>query len=469
MPSEYQSAINKLLSLADFERKSRQNSPPDFHLKRTALLMDALDNPHLKVPVIHVAGTKGKGSTCAMITSALDACGYRTGLFTSPHLHRMTERFRVNMRPVDENTFVDLFTRIWPIASEIGTRGDAGLVSVFEFQTAMAFLHFAEIKADVAVIEVGLGGRLDSTNVVMPELSVITPIGLDHTSVLGETIRQIAAEKAGIIKPGVPVVSAGQPPEAMEVIQSTASRLDSPLTLASSVREVTAAVRSLSGQKLDFAGEMGRYRIDLPLLGDHQAANARTAIAALETFSMSGRRLDAGAVERGLSTVCWPGRVQVLEPGPPALVADGAHNHDSAVALRRALAQHCLLSERPVVLLGATGGHDPLAVARAFRDLSPRIIVTASRHPKAVGPSSFASALEADRIPVTGVTSNTRVGLRLAREAAAGTGLIVAAGSLFVAAEVIELVRGMEPELYPDMTGAAGPVSLRPTTQVAAP
>jgi folylpolyglutamate synthase/dihydropteroate synthase len=122
-----------------------------------------------------------------------------------------------------------------------------------------------------------------------------------------------------------------------------------------------------------------------------------------------------------------------------------------------------------VVLLGATGGHDPLAVARAFRDLSPRIIVTASRHPKAVGPSSFASALEADRIPVTGVTSNTRVGLRLAREAAAGTGLIVAAGSLFVAAEVIELVRGMEPELYPDMTGAAGPVSLRPTTQVAAP
>lgn len=469
MSLTYQQALEQLLSLADFERKARAHESPDFHIKRTEMLMAGLGQPHRKVPAVHVAGSKGKGSTCAMIAAALTANGLRTGMFISPHLHRMTERFTVDGIPVSEAQFVSLFERIWPVAEAIRVRGDSGTVSVFEFQTAMAFLHFAEVKADAMVIEVGLGGRLDSTNVLTPEISVITPIGFDHVAVLGNTLEKIAAEKAGIIKPGVPVVTAGQPAEASEVIVSTASRLGAPLTDSGSVEVVAAEPNGAGPQLVSFRSATASYDVRLPLLGEHQVYNARTAIAAVEKFSGHTRKLDPALVSRGISSVQWPGRVQVVDQGPPLLIADGAHNHDSAVALRAAITRHFGQPEDLVLILGSTGGHDPLAVARNFAELSPSIVVTRSRHPKAVDPADFAAVLERDKIAVKSVTESTRRALESACAAVAEGGMIVATGSLFVAAEIIEAVSDIVPEIYPDLRGSAGPVRLGANEKAPAP
>ncbi len=468
MPTTYQQAVARLLSLADFERKARANESPDFHIKRTSMLLEGLGDPHRDVPAIHIAGSKGKGSTCAMIASALAANGLRTGLFISPHLHRMTERFSVNGLPISEAEFVSLFERIWPVAERIHARGDSGMVSVFEFQTAMAFLHFAQIDADAMVIEVGLGGRLDSTNVLTPEVSVITPVGFDHVAILGDTLAKIAVEKAGIIKPGVPVVVAKQDLEADEVITATAVAHSAPLTRSSAVEILSADPNGLGPQLLRLRSANSDYAIKLPLLGEHQLVNVSTAVAALDAFSANTHSLDPELSAAGISAVKWPGRVQVVEAGPPMLIVDGAHNDDSAVALRATINRHFGLPHQPVLVLGSTGGHDPLAVARAFSDLQPRVVVTRSRHPKAVEPLDFAEALRRDKIDVLAVTKTTHDALETARRAALqgdGGELIVAAGSLFVAAEVIEAVTGIEPEIYPDLRGSAGPVRLTPDEQ----
>lgn len=461
MPLTYQQSVEKLLSLADFERKARANESPDFHIQRTQMLMEGLGNPQNSVPAVHVAGSKGKGSTCAMIASALTACGLKTGMFISPHLHRMTERFTIDGISIPEAGFVSLFERIWPVAEAIRERGDSGTVSVFEFQTAMAFLYFAEAKCDAMVIEVGLGGRLDSTNVITPQVSVITQIGFDHVAVLGDTLTKIATEKAGIIKPVVPIVTASQESEATTVISETAQRKNAPLTHSSSVAIESEDPNGAGPQLLSLISPENRYTIELPLLGKHQLANVTTAIAAVEIF-LEDSGFDAKKIAEGISNVRWPGRVQLLEAGPPMLITDGAHNQDSAEALRDTLQRHFELPQNPVLILGSTGGHDPLAVARTFADLDPRVVVTRSRHPKAVLPSDFAEALEDDRISVIAVTESTTEALETARKSAEQDSIIVAAGSLFIAAEVIEAVSGIESEMYPDLRGATGPVRIQP-------
>jgi dihydrofolate synthase/folylpolyglutamate synthase len=460
MQSTYEQSVAQLLTLADFERRARANESPDFHIRRTELLLELLGNPHRSVPAIHVAGSKGKSSTAAMITAGLTANGLCTALFVSPHLHRMTERFTVDARPISPERFVSLFERVWPAAESVRERGDTGMVTVFEFQTAMAFMHFADISADAMVIEVGLGGRLDSTNVLTPVVSVITPVGLDHVAVLGDTLAKIAAEKAGIIKPGVPVVSARQASESADVISNTARRLGASLTHSSSVRVVSAEPNGAGPQLLRLQSPIAAYNIRLPLLGEHQIDNVVTAIAALETFGARTRPLDSRGVEHGISGVNWPGRVQLLESGPPLLIADGAHSHDSAIALKAAIIRHFGPQSAPVLVLGATGGHDPLAVVRAFSDLSPRVIVTRSRHPKAVDPDDFASALQQVNISAVAVTRTTREALVQARQIAGENGAIIATGSLFIAAEVIETVSGIQPEMYSDIRGSADPVRL---------
>ena len=460
MPTDYKHSLSQLLSLADFERKARASDRPDFHLRRTAHMLERLGDPHRAVPVIHVAGTKGKGSTAAMIASALTACGYRVGLFTSPHLHRMTERIRIDMRPIGEEQFAQLLDRLWPIAHAAVAGDDLGGASVFELLTVMAFQHFVDARADVAVIEVGLGGRLDSTNVVRPEVSVITPISLDHVAILGNTIPLVAVEKAGIIKPSTPVVASIQPPEAMRVIEQRAEELRAPLTDASSVLVLEQSYDGPSPQKVRLEGERGEYSVRLPLLGEHQIENLRTAIAAIEAFAARGFNAPADCVERGLSGVSWPARVQLLISGNQRILADGAHNAESALALRRAIARHFPDDREPVLVLGASGGHDALAVVEVLRDLGPIVLVTQSRHPKSVPASDFAAALEDVKIAVHALCDSTAQALVTARSLARGRRLIIATGSLFIAAEAIEAVEDIEPEIYPDLRGAAGPARL---------
>ncbi len=447
---DYRSAIDRLLTLTDFERKARAGEPPDFHLRRMELLLSSLGDPHLATPVVHVAGSKGKGSTCALITTALSANGLRTGLYTSPHLHRFTERIRVDGAPVEEDVFASLIERLWPDVEAIENRGDLGKVSVFEMLTAMAFVHFRDISADCAVIEVGLGGRLDATNLVEPEVSVITPVGLDHVAVLGDTVEKIAAEKAGIIKPGVPVVSSPQHPDAARVIRQTAAAAGSRLVEAPSAVEVGEVVLAgWKGQQVRFETVRGVYDVKLPLLGEHQVENARTAVAALETLASFD--LQPERVSAGLSRVTWPARAQVVEPGPPVVLADGAHNADSGQALCSTLRRHFDAHDDVVLVVGGTTGHDITAVVTELAALKPQVVVTQSRHPKAVEPGDFAAALERDNVSVAAVTADVTSAMETAYRMAGPGTLIVATGSLFVAAEVIEHVQGIEPELYPDL------------------
>lgn len=431
----YPAAIARLLSLADFERKSRADQPPDWHLKRVRRLMELLGGPHLAKPVVHVAGSKGKGSTSAFIASALTGNGYRAGHYTSPHLHRFTERVAVDGEPVSEAQFARLVDELWHCVASIEAEGDIGSVSVFEMLTAMAFVHFRDYAdVDVSVIEVGLGGRLDATNVVVPLVSVITPISLDHVAVLGDTVAEIAGEKAGIIKPGVPVVMSGQAPDAAAVIEERARQV---------------------GSELHHAGD-AEVNAELPMLGTHQVENARTALATLDVLRRSGFALDRARVERGLTETKWYCRTELIRTcgGVPVLL-DGAHNDASAAALVATITKHVELRDlRPCLVIGATAGHDVGAVVRELRGIAPKVVIaTSTRHPKSLPADLVEAAVsEAGYACVTAsrtVASAVDAAEQCVRDG--GADLIVATGSLFVAAEAREHVLSIEPELYDDI------------------
>lgn len=426
------------------------------------VLLARLNNPERATPTIHIAGSKGKGSTAAMIASVLTAAGLRTGLFTSPHLHRITERIRIDMADVSPDRFVALVDELWPDILAVERLGDVGKVSVFEMLTAMAFVEFRDAEAQVQVIEVGLGGRLDATNLVTPDVAVITPISLDHTAVLGDTVPKIAYEKAGIIKPGVPVVVSRQAPAARVVIDQAAAERGSPITYAHDrLRLASGPVYAgVSGtfplQRFTLESPLSEYEIELPLPGDHQVDNATTAVAALETFA-ERRDFAIGPepVSRGMAAVRWPARTEVLSApdDPVQIIVDGAHNSSSAAALVSTLATLFPLARRTVLVYAGSGGHDFAATAREFASLDPQVVVTRTRHPKAVDPHTVADALRRDNVTVTAVTSDVASALNEARLIASPGDVIVAAGSLFVAAEAREILLSIAPELYPDLRG----------------
>ena len=462
MPFTYREAIDRMLTLADFERKSRAGEPPDWHLKRMEALLARLGNPHLAVPAVHVAGSKGKGSTSAMIASCLRAAGYRTGLYTSPHLHRFTERIQVDGQHISEEAFASLIERLWPDVKAIAAGDMLGRVSVFEILTAMAFVHFRDARCGAAVIEVGMGGRLDATNLVRPAVSVITPISLDHVLILGDTIAKIALEKAGIIKPGVDAVTGRQEPEARRVFETVAREKQAPLTDSmSAVVLVSEEPPSEGPQRFVLLGRHGEYHITLPLLGPHQIDNARAAVAALEALAAQGFKVTAASVERGLREVKWPARAEIVTPGPPLVLADGAHNDASARALAATIERHFASRSPLVFIIGGTAGHDYTATARTLmrhggapgRPGGVKLVVTQSRHPKAVPAADFAAALERDKVTVAASSPDTSSALETARRLAGPHGIVVATGSLFIAAEAIELLKGIRPELYPDLKG----------------
>jgi dihydrofolate synthase/folylpolyglutamate synthase len=455
MPFSYRDALDRLLTLADFERKSRAGEPPDWHLRRMEALLGRLDNPHLAAPVVHVAGSKGKGSTSAMVASMLGAAGYRAGLYISPHLHRFTERIQVGREQVSETAFAGLLARLWPAVDAIGAEGALGRVSVFELLTAMAFVHFRAVGCDAAVIEVGLGGRLDATNLVRPAVSVITPISLDHVKVLGDTLAKIAFEKAGIIKPGAPAVIGRQDAQARRVFETVARERGAALVDAlSEVALISQDAPSEGPQKFTLRGRLGQYVVTLPLLGLHQVDNARLAVAAIEQLERCGFSVRPDAIEAGLRDVRWPARAEVVSEGPPLVLADGAHNDASASALVAAVNRHFPERSPLVFLTGGTSGHDFAATARVFAHAGGRFVVTQSRHPRAVPAAEFAAALERQGARVAAVEEDAAGALAVATRLAGGRrGMVVATGSLFIAAEIRELLLGIEPELYPDLKG----------------
>ncbi|MCJ7604512.1 MAG: bifunctional folylpolyglutamate synthase/dihydrofolate synthase, partial [Dehalococcoidales bacterium] len=334
---DYRESLDYILNFADFERLPRSGIVWD--LKRVESLLARLGNPHLSAKTVHVAGTKGKGSTAAMITSVLRQAGYRTGFYTSPHLRTYTERIQVDGVNISEDDWARLATSIQPFVTEENADGSHGELTTFEILTAMAFLHFRNVKADYQVMEVGLGGRLDATNVVSPDVCVITSISYDHMDVLGNTLTEIAGEKAGIIKPGVPVVTAPQETEALKVIEKVCREKKCPVVRVGADVIYRLDHFDLEGQSFHVKGRRGEYDLRIPLLGWHQVQNATNAVAAAEVLASQGADITPTHIKDGLFSVKWEGRLQVLRRDP-WVVVDGAHNADSMQKLGHALKAH---------------------------------------------------------------------------------------------------------------------------------
>lgn len=422
----YQQALDYLYSFVDYSlKKSSELARADFNLDRMRALVSALGQPQNRYPSIHVAGTKGKGSVCALCASALRAAGYRTGLYISPHLQDFTERIQVNGQPIPTADLVALVEEIRPVVARL-----SGL-TFFEITTALAFLYFARQNVEAAVVEVGLGGRLDATNVILPRVSVITSLSYDHMAVLGNTLSAIAREKAGIIKDGVPVVSAPQEAEALAVLEEIAAGRHAPLTLVGREVRYRLLDHSLEGQSLQIEAP-APIPLAIPLLGRHQVVNAATAWAALQ---VSGLNLSTESIRSGFRNVVWPCRFEIVHRRPPVIL-DSAHNVDSFEKLAQTLDDY-FPSYRVVLIFGCSEDKDMAAMLVALRSRLWRVLATRSAHPRAVPPQAILETAEGAHIPAEAAPS-PEAALQRAWQLAQQEEncLVLSAGSMFVTAEV---------------------------------
>ena len=424
----YNLALDYLYSFVDYSLKhASELAKADFSLDRMFALMDALGEPQNAYPIIHVAGTKGKGSTSALCASALQAAGYKVGLYTSPHLEDYCERIQIDGSPLAHGQLAALVDEVRPAVARVPK------LTTFEITTAIGFLAFARAGVDAAVVEVGLGGRLDATNVATPRVSVITSLSMDHTAVLGGTLAKIAGEKAGIIKEGIPVVSSPQKAEALDVLERVARERSASLTLVGRDVKFAFVSSSLDGQH--FIIHNSEFRImnyEIPLLGQHQMINAATAYAALQA---SGLAVSDETIQKGFSQVKWPARFEVARREPP-VIFDSAHNDDSFARLRETLETY--FPGRPVYLI--FGASEDKNIPGMFREMKPKIrklIATRADHPRALevekilGLADQAQVKNEAAVPVSAA-------LARALELSAKDGSIVlSAGSMFVTAEVM--------------------------------
>lgn len=425
----YNKALDYLYSFVDYSLKhSSELAKAEFNLDRMFALMEALGNPQSKYPVIHVAGTKGKGSVSALCASALQAAGCTVGLYTSPHLLDYTERIQINGEPISHAFMIELVEEIKPFVAQIPK------LTTFEITTALGFLAFAKKGCTAAVIEVGLGGRLDATNVVMPKVSVITSLSYDHMAVLGDTLAKIAGEKAGIIKQNIPVVSSPQKDEALEVLRRVASSKESKFFLIGQDIKYERFESSLDGQALRIINNVPHLTLDvrLPLLGNHQVENAATAYAALK---ISGIPISDEAIQKGFSQVKWRARFEIARREPP-VIFDSAHNQDSFARLRDALDEY--FPGRVAYLI--FGASEDKNIPGMFAEMKPKIkklLVTRADHPRALEPEKIIQLAEQAGLESEAV-SPVESALRRALELSAKDGSIVlSAGSMFVTAEVM--------------------------------
>jgi len=438
---DYQQAEKYVLSFTDYEKTPGVvYTATTYDLRRLEILLARLGSPHLKARAAHVAGTKGKGSTSSMIASVLMAAGYRTGLYTSPHFQTIRERIRVDGEMISERDFAIIADKLLPLVEGVNRENGWGQLTTFEVLTAVALEYFAQRGVQYQVMEVGLGGRLDATNVVVPDVCVITSISLDHTEVLGDTLEKIAAEKAGIIKRGVSVVSAVQTAGVDAVVAETCRRLDAPLIKAGKDVRWRAADFDSKGQRLTVLGRNGEYRFGIPLLGEHQLENAACAVAALEVLAQRGARISAQDIANGMSRVQWPGRLQVLQERP-WLVCDGAHNADSAAKLKAALSRH-FSYRRAILVIGASGDKDIEGMVRELTSAFQRVIVVKSLHPRSASTDRLAREFRQYGVePVQASSAGEAVCAGLSE--ALPEDLICVAGSLFLVGEVLEWWRGI--------------------------
>ncbi|MBI5885939.1 MAG: bifunctional folylpolyglutamate synthase/dihydrofolate synthase [Deltaproteobacteria bacterium] len=394
-------------------------------LERIERLVEALGNPQLAYPCVHVGGTNGKGSTAAMTASILMKAGYRVGLYTSPHLVRFSERIRINNREISNAALVKIATRVRKAARSVPA--STGSVSFFEFTTAMAFEYFRQERVDIAVIEVGMGGRWDATNVVRPLVSVITTVDIDHTAYLGKSLAKIAVEKAGIIKKGVPVVCGESKAQAVGIIAKAANAAGAPLYRLGTEFDMTDGAAGLS-----YRGINGRIdRLKLGLVGGHQKRNAACALAAVELLKEAGWRIPLKAIRDGLRGVSWPGRVEVLGCRPLVII-DSAHNPAGAATLSASLA--LFRYKKLFLVLGIMADKDIDGIMSALAPLAHTVIVCVPVCDRAASLDVMrdrAASYGKEVITAASVTAACKAAL----EAASAADAVCVTGSIFTVGE----------------------------------
>ncbi len=439
---DYLASLQYLYGLTDYEKERIARYDPDtLDLERVLRVLARLGNPQQGFRSIHIAGTKGKGSVAAMCASVLQNAGYCTGLYTSPHLHTFRERIQIDSQLMPQAALTALVQAHRPLFDQ------EPQLTTFEAITALAFAYFAQNNVDLAVIEVGLGGRLDATNVITPQVSVITSLSFDHTYLLGHTLADIAREKGGIIKPGRPTVCEPQAPEALAVIREICDERGSPLTLVG--RDWTwqrkALAPDLSGQSFDVVHNTTPSPLDghyaTSLLGSHQISNAVAAIAALNVLQQNGVPLQPHHVRQGLAGARWPGRFEILRREPP-LVLDCAHNGDSVAKLAATLSEAFGPDRLWTFILGVSKDKDVEAMLHALAPMTGRLLATQSRHQRAMHTHEIVALVEKiwqiAGFPWPEVVVTEDVGAALNLALAQGNAPVCVTGSIFVVADARE-------------------------------
>ncbi|MBW3539149.1 MAG: bifunctional folylpolyglutamate synthase/dihydrofolate synthase [Planctomycetes bacterium] len=435
-------AIAFLYGRVDYERVPAVDAARDFKLERIERLLGALSNPHLEIPAVHIAGTKGKGSTAVMTAEILSAAGYRTGLFTSPHVSRFEERMRVDGRSPSLDEVAELVEQLRGPAAALEASDPALMPTFFELTTALAWLYFIRHGAELVVLEVGLGGRLDATNLCRPLATAITNISYDHTDILGRTLASIAAEKAGILKRGVPLVSGVAGDEPREVVLEASRRLEAPLWELG--REIRVGERTPVGSgvcaSIDVTTPVRRHEeLRVPLAGRHQESNAALAVALIDLLHTAGWRVPGEAVPLGLSRVNWPVRIEVVAQRP-TVVIDAAHNVASVEALVDTL-RRLFPARRRVLVFAAARDKDVQGMLAVLRDEFDAIVLTRYQtNPRAVTVENLAAMLHDAPEKVVVTAPDPAAAWEQARRLAGPDDLICVTGSFFLAAEMRELI-----------------------------
>jgi len=410
-------------------------APSDYTLKHVEELLARMGNPQSAATTIHIAGTKGKGSVAAMIAQVLSGSGCKTGLYTSPHLHTLRERISVDGNLISEAEFAVAMAEIKPFIESMNQDATFRRLTYFEALTALTFAYFKKKQVDVQVLEVGLGGRLDATNIVKPVVCIITPISIDHTQILGNSLEEIAREKAGIIKPGCWVVLSPQPAEAASVINDICHESEAKVVRVGKDITWQKIGGDFHHQSLVIEGRINKHQVNIPLLGDFQLENAATAVAALEILIAEGFAISATDITQGLTRVKWPGRFHIMRENPIVLV-DGAHN----VASMRGLVsniQKYFNHKRIFIVFGTSCDKDISGIISELITLSPQVIVTQAEHSRAAPLLTLAEEFSKRGIePEIKVTVTEALSQALAL--ADRKDIICVIGSLFVVAEALD-------------------------------
>lgn len=426
--------LEYLFSRTDYEKQTRlRYNVTTFSLERMERLLSLVGNPHKKLATVHIAGTKGKGSTATMLARMLEANGYSVGLYTSPHVVDLHERIAIDGRNISDSELLSLINRIYAPVEKMAK--DNNTPTFFEIFTAMSFMYFVDKKIDIAVIETGLGGRLDSTNVIEPAVVGITSISIDHQNLLGNTIDSIAREKAGVIKKGIPVVSVPQDPLAMKELKKAAAAVKAPLTVTG--KDIDFSYRFESSRehgphtRICLTTPTSKFEhLRVPLPGEHQAINCGLAIAMLDMLKAGGYKIDDAKAAAGLKEIKMPGRMEIIHRDPRILI-DAAHNAASIKALISAIGQH-IPYDSMIVIFGCGNDKDVHGMLQQLQYGADKAIFTRSNSPKAMNPQELADIYTEICGKMCQTAMSLTEALRIASSAIGKEDLICVTGSFYL-------------------------------------